>query len=144
MLEAEVRRFLNQATFGATDAEANTLISKINQARLTDSDYHRNDAFADWINDQMNTVDQTYLLDYTLASHFQYMTLAGMFDEERYDDESKNSVPQKPTEWPKIIRDNENPGYWYLDGLYPITIDHRDNKINAVLITPSVDRLIGN
>ena len=119
-LEAEVRRFLNQATFGAIDAEVDTLIQTIEQARLTDANYHRNAAFSDWIDNQINHLDQTYLLEYTLASHYQFMTLAHIFDPALNPSQGDWETPTKPTQWPVINRSDPNPEHWYLDNTYPV------------------------
>ncbi|MGJ8672506.1 DUF1800 family protein [Rubritalea sp.] len=123
LLEVEVRRFLNQATFGATDAEVDALIQVIEQERLSDPDYHRNDAFADWIDVQTSDTDQTYLLEYTLASHYQFMTLANLFDSTLNPTDGESTTPAKPTSWPSINRDNANPEYWHLDDVYPVDRD---------------------
>lgn len=123
LLEVEVRRFLNQATFGATDSEVESLLQTIEQARLTDLDYHRNEAYSDWIDAQINQVDQTYLLEYTLASHFQFMTLAHLFDATLNPAQSGWDTPTIPTQWPVINRDDPNPEHWYLDNIYPVDRD---------------------
>ncbi|MFC5049569.1 DUF1800 family protein [Rubritalea spongiae] len=120
LLEAEIRRFLNQATFGATDAEVEALTQVIEQARIDDPDYHRNEAFADWIDTQIADTDQTYLLEYTLASHYQFMTLAKLFDSTSNPSIGESTTPVKPSRWPSINRDDENPEHWYLDDVYPV------------------------
>lgn len=120
LLEADVRRFLNQATFGATEAEVSTLLDQIEQARQTDSDYHRSEAYEDWIDAQMHATEQTYLLEYTLAAHYQFMTLAHMFDPVLNPDQGDRTTPTKPTQWPRINRHAADPEQWYLDGVYPV------------------------
>ncbi|MEO0509962.1 MAG: DUF1800 family protein [Verrucomicrobiota bacterium] len=120
LLKSEVRRFLNQATFGATDAEVASLLQTIEQARIGNSSYHRNNAFAEWIDAQINTVDQTYMLEYTLASHYQFMTLANIFDPTLNPPQQDWNTPLRPTQWPVINRDDPNPEHWYLDATYPV------------------------
>ncbi|MGJ8678608.1 MAG: DUF1800 family protein [Akkermansiaceae bacterium] len=128
-LESEVRRFLNQATFGATEENVAALLSKIETERLTDTEYHRLEAFSDWIDDQINpeVVKQTYLLDLTLASHFQH------FEASQYFDESASDVPVAyPDVWPTVNRSDERPEYWYLNDEYPIsTNDYNQAKSNG-------------
>ncbi|MEM6543769.1 MAG: DUF1800 family protein [Pseudomonadota bacterium] len=123
LLEAEVRRFLNQATFGATDPDVAALVQTIEQARITNPDYHRYAAFADWIDHQINQIDQTYMLEYTLASQYQFMTLAHIFDSTLNPSQGDWDTPTKPTQWPKINRDDPNPEHWYLDDVYPVDRD---------------------
>lgn len=123
LLESEVRRFLNQATFGATDFEVDALVASIEQARNMDPDYHRNEAFAAWIDHQINNLDQTYLLEYTLAAHYQFMTLAHMFDPTLNPSQQGWDTPTPPAQWPSINRDDPNPEHWYLEDVYPINRD---------------------
>ncbi|MEM8866790.1 MAG: DUF1800 family protein [Verrucomicrobiota bacterium] len=135
LLKAEVCRFLNQATFGATDAEVNALVDSIEQARSINPNYHRNEAFAAWIDHQTDNLDQTYLLEYTLASHYQFMTLAHMFDSTLNPSNENWDTPTQPTQWPTINRDDPNPEHWYLDDVYPIIRDDislaQANGLNA-------------
>ena len=138
MLEAEVRRFLNQATFGATDGEVAALLQQIEQTRLSNPNYHRTEAFSDWIDAQMTTVDQTYLLEYTLATQFQFMKLANLFDPILNPSNAQYTTPTLPTQWPIINRSNPNPEHWYLDGGYPATRDDfRLADANDINVEPS-------
>jgi len=123
LLEADVRRFLNQATFGATEEDVTTLLNNIEQARQTNSNYHRIEAFELWIDAQINTAEQTHLLEYTLASHYQFMTLAHMFDPALNPDQGDWTTPLKPTQWPSINRNAADPEDWYLDEVYPVDRD---------------------
>lgn len=119
-LEAEVRRFLNQATFGATDAQVMEMVTAIEAARVDDPAYHRDAAYRDWIEAQM-TMTQSYLLDYHLASDFQFMKLNGMFDPERNPDRDGRATPVEPAVWPTVVRSDPDPERWYLSAPYPIT-----------------------
>lgn len=123
LLEAEVRRFLNQATFGATDASVATLLNTINSERASDPSYHRHAAFEAWIDDQMNPAitKQTYLLDYYTAAYFQYLKLSGVFDPARNPTDTVTPTPSTPATWPTINRDDPNPELWYLSDPFPIT-----------------------
>ncbi|CAA6676700.1 MULTISPECIES: DUF1800 family protein [unclassified Lentimonas] len=122
LLESEVRRFLNQATFGATDSEVAAFVAQIENQRLSNPAYHRNEAYSDWIDTQMTTANtpQTYLLDFTLAAVFQRMTLAGLFDASRNPTDGTTATPSRPT-WPSIDRSSSNPEHWYLSAKYPVT-----------------------
>ncbi|MFT4901342.1 MAG: hypothetical protein ACI81V_000612 [Lentimonas sp.] len=122
-LESEVRRFLNQATFGATDSEVTALVSHIETERLSNASYHRHQAYSDWIEDQINTgvTPQTYLLDFTLASVFQRLTLAGLFETTANPTNGTTATPIRPATWPSIDRSNFNPEHWYLTAEYPVT-----------------------
>ncbi len=119
-LAAEVRRFLNQATFGATDAQVNDLVNTIETARIAEPSYHRDSAYRNWIEDQM-AMPQSYLLDYHLATDFQFMKLNGMFDPVRNPAQGELTTPVEPATWPTIDRSNPDPEKWHLDGLYPVT-----------------------
>lgn len=122
LLESEVRRFLNQATFGATDSAVAEMLNTINTARQSDPEYHRHQAYSDWIDKQMDpdTCEQTYLLDLTLADTFQMMTLAGIFDTALNSGNGTTSTPIRPTTWPTINRSDPNPEHWYLSDNYPV------------------------
>ena len=122
LLESEVRRFLNQATFGATDAEVAAFLNLIETERLSNPAYHRHQAYADWIDTQMTpaSTPQTYLLDLTIASVFQRMTLSGLFDASRNPTDGTTATPSRPT-WPSIDRSSSNPEHWYLSTEYPVT-----------------------
>lgn len=136
LLEAEVRRFLNQATFGATDATVEALLTTITDARVSDPTYHRHQAYSDWIDNQMNPAlyNQTYLLELTLADHFQMATLAGIFDPVLNATDGITATPIRPATWPTVNRSDANPEHWYLDAPYPFTKDELDltddNDIN--------------
>ena len=134
LLEAEVRRFLNQATFGATEDMVDAMVTQIETARSLDPDYHRDTAYENWLDAQMNKSEttQTYLLDYLMATHFQLFWLAGVFDETRNPGYSITNVlirgqqtetPQAPTTWPSIDRSNADPALWYLNDIYPATFN---------------------
>ncbi len=122
LLESEVRRFLNQATFGATDSAVAKLINKIETARQNDSDYHRHQAYSDWIDEQMDPAfyKQPYLLDLTLADTFQMLTLAGIFDTVLNPGNGTTPTPTRPVTWPTINRSDPNPEHWYLSSNYPV------------------------
>jgi uncharacterized protein (DUF1800 family) len=136
LLECEVRRFLNQATFGATDQAVAELVSSIETARSNAPNYHRYQAFSDWIDNQMNPAlyNQTYLLELTLADHFQMATLAGIFDPVLNPTDGLTTTPIRPASWPTINRSDSNPEHWYLNTPYPFTSDAlsltADNGIN--------------
>ncbi|MDP4643540.1 MAG: DUF1800 family protein [Opitutales bacterium] len=123
LLEAEVRRFLNQATFGATDASVAALLNTINAERVTDPNYHRHSAYETWIDDQMNptVTKQTFLLDYFTATYFQYLKLSGVFDPARNITDTVTPTPTTPATWPTINRDAPNSELWYLSAPFPIT-----------------------
>lgn len=137
-LDSEVRRFLNQATFGATDDAVEALVNKIETERLTNPDYHRNTAYSEWIDEQINpqVVEQTYLLDYTIAVHWQFMTLNGIFDPTLNPSSPEVSTPIRPTTWPTIDRSSSNPEYWYLDQPFPVSRAEEDladdNDLNTI------------
>ena len=130
MLEVEVRRFLNQATFGATDENVAALLNKINTARLTNPSYHRHQAFSEWIDQQMNpqTTPQTFLLDFAIASHFQHLKVSGIFDPVRNPSDGSRPTPSIPTPWPSINRSNPIPEHWYLSAHYPFT--HQNESLS--------------
>lgn len=121
-LEAEVRRFLNQATFGATDAQVAEMVAAIDSARESDESYHRASAFEDWIDEQM-ALQQTYLLDYHLATDFQFMTLNGAFDPILNPGNENHPTPTRPASWPTVDRSDPDPEKWVLSGPYPLTRD---------------------
>lgn len=122
LLETEVRRFLNQATFGAKDTEVYAMVQDIENARIGpdgDPSYHRATRFAAWIDEQINATDQTYILDYTLAANFQNFALSGLFDPEIYpEEETREAV--RPAVFPQIDRTNSDPESWYLNDIYPV------------------------
>jgi uncharacterized protein (DUF1800 family) len=122
LLEAEVRRFLNQATFGATDASVAALLNTITIARASDANYHRHTAYATWLDDQMDTAvtKRTYLLDYFTATYFQYLKLSGVFDPTRNVTDTVTPTPTTPSTWPTINRDDANPELWYLSDVFPV------------------------
>ena len=122
-LASEVRRFLNQATFGATDSEVAGLIAAIETERLTDPSYHRHEAFEAWLDDQMNTTltPQTYLVDFNIAIDWQHFKLAGMFDPVLNPDNGGNTTPTEPSSWPTVDRSNPDPALWHLSLPYPVS-----------------------
>ncbi len=91
-LERDVYRFLNQATFGATDAEVQAIVNAIETERTTGGNptYSRIEEFENWI-DAQTALDQTYLLDYLLAV--------------------------KNQEWK--LRDYHEPASWHKEALFP-------------------------
>lgn len=127
-LEAEVRRFLNQATFGATEETVTALVDDIESERATDPDYHRNEAFETWMDEQM-ALPQSYHLDYVIASSWQTMALAGTFDSGL----NPGGTPARPNVWPQVNRDAADPEHWYLDRPFPVTFrefnDAEDNDL---------------
>lgn len=124
LLEAEVRRFLNQATFGATDASVQALLDTITASRLMDTNYHRHTAYVTWIDNQMNPAltQQTYLLDYFTAGYMQYLTISGVFDPAKNPTDGVTATPTIPSTWPAINRDDPDPELWYLDQQFPINL----------------------
>jgi len=122
LLEVEVRRFLNQATFGATDENVSALLDKIETERLTQSDYHRHQAFSEWIDEQIDpqVTPQTYLLDFALASHFQHYKASGVYDPVRNPTDGTTPTPPIPSPWPSIDRSDPNPEHWHLSAYYPL------------------------
>ena len=135
-LESEVRRFLNQATFGAFDEDVLALINTIESARITNPDYHRAEAYQDWIHSQIDLVPQSYLLDYNLAADFQQLTLRGVFDPNINPSNELYQTPAEPTTWPTVNRSSDNPDHWYLEHPYPIVRDDlrltSDNGISGL------------
>ncbi|MEM7146975.1 MAG: DUF1800 family protein [Verrucomicrobiota bacterium] len=94
-LEREIYRFLNQATFGATDVEVQAIKSAIETERVGNPTYSRIEEFEKWIDAQL-LLDQTYLLDYALAV--------------------------KNQEW--YLRDYFNPDDWWAEAEFPDTPTH--------------------
>ncbi|MGB6222394.1 DUF1800 family protein [Haloferula sp.] len=129
LLEVEVRRFLNQATFGATDENVAVMLEKINTARLSDTSYHRHQAFSEWIDDQANPLvtPQTFLLDFAIASHFQHLKISGIYDPVRNPTNGTIPTPPIPTPWPSINRSSPIPEHWYLSANYPLK--HNEENI---------------
>ena len=141
MLEVEVRRFLNQATFGSTDADVEALVSKIETERASDATYHRNTAYLEWIEEQMDPTvyDQTYAIDYYLASIFQAYAVGGLFNPEialpTVVAGETYPTPTRPASFPTTNRTNANPELWYLQDPYPISAEDArvgwDNRIRS-------------
>jgi uncharacterized protein (DUF1800 family) len=121
-LASEARRFLNQATFGATTEAVASLVEKIETARESDPDYHRDSAYRDWIDVQI-ALPQSYQLDYHLANDFQYLTLRGMFDSEQNPPQQEWTTPDLPNTWPIVNRSAGDPDHWHLDAPYPVVRD---------------------
>lgn len=131
LLEADIRRFLNQASFGAIDSEVQAMLQSIETERLSDPNYHRNTAFSAWIDEQIDSVltPQTYILDLTLSSQFQTMTVGGLFDATTNPDsvESPELIrPSRPASWPSVDRSDPNAEFWYLDIPYPFQSEDFD------------------
>ncbi len=122
-LEVEVRRFLNQATFGANDAEVAALVATIENERISDANYHRVSAFEDWVDDQIDNIPQTYLVDFVLASDMQEWKLRGYFDPARNPGNGETNTPTLPAAWPSIDRSSANAEEWFPNVDYPLTND---------------------
>ncbi|MEM8952852.1 MAG: DUF1800 family protein [Verrucomicrobiota bacterium] len=141
-LELEVRRFLNQATFGAIEEDVEALITIIENARISDPDYHRATAFEAWLDEQMDPLQtpQSYFLEYTLAQGYQMLKIHGYFDPVQNPTNSLASTPLIPDSWPSVDRSASNPEHWYLDGVYPINRTHMQQaNTNGVRRPPSED-----
>ena len=121
LLEVEVRRFLNQSTFGASEDMVDAMLAKIDAERASDSDYHRHTAYEEWLDAQMDrdTTTQTYLLDYLIATHFQLFWLSGVYDPVRNPTDGNTDTPITPSPWPHIERSESAPEYWFLSSVYP-------------------------
>jgi uncharacterized protein (DUF1800 family) len=129
-LESEVRRFLNQATFGATDAGVAAIVAQIETGRVTNPDFHRHTAYEAWMDAQMDpaTTPQSYLLDFNFAVDFQHYTLAGSFDPVRNPTDGTTPTPIRPAVWPSVDRSNPDSEKWHLSLAYPVT----RNEINLI------------
>lgn len=123
-LSSEVRRFLNQATFGATEEQVLSLTSAIVTERQTNPDYHRHTAYQDWLSEQM-AMPQSYLLDYHLAHDFQHLTLNGLFDPVVNPPQNGRTTPERPSQWPVVDRSNPDPERWHLSAPYPFSDEAR-------------------
>ncbi|MEM1223164.1 MAG: DUF1800 family protein [Verrucomicrobiota bacterium] len=126
LLEVDVRRFLNQATFGATEDQVQSLLSYIVYQRINGNpDYHRKAAFEEWLDIQMdpNETPQTYILDFWLASVHQHLGNGGFFDTSNYDPGTSGlqNVPAYPSEWPTILRNSAQPEDWELSLPFVVT-----------------------
>ena len=123
-LEQEVRRFLNQATFGATDGDVADLLGAILTERLTNAGYHRETAFEAWIDAQM-AVPQTFLKDQVLAADQQEWKLRGYFDSSRNPSATYQgnmiNTPALPSTWATLDRMSANPEEWYPTVDYPLS-----------------------
>ena len=119
-LDAEVRRFLDQATFGSTQEEVASMVAAIENERLTNPSYHRHSAFEDWLDAQM-AIPQYFHVDYQIASNFQQMKLRGWFDPSLNPSDGETDPPSLPSTWPIIDRSHPDPAKWHLSGPYPAT-----------------------
>jgi len=139
-LVVEVRRFLNQATFGAREEEVHAIVASIENQRVSDPDYHRHEAFEAWIEEQMNPLvhDQTYILDYVMFSHFQLAVNAGVFDPALNPSRGDRTTPALPVSWPMIDRSSPDPEHWYLTELYPVSEDALDLAVDNGLSVNSL------
>ncbi|MEM0895651.1 MAG: DUF1800 family protein [Verrucomicrobiota bacterium] len=143
-LEREIVRFLNQATFGAAWEDVQAIKTAIETERTTggNPDYHRVEEFEKWIEEQCK-MEQTWILDYTMAMDFMEFNLRGLWDDAEWNDWSNNAnnpnnpgesdVEPVPTTWPTINRSltngpapgmpNTHPHFWanqwYPEGRYP-------------------------
>ena len=129
-LDTDIRRFLNQATFGATEEDVAALTATITSERQSNPGYHRLEAFEDWMDTQM-ALPQSYILDYHLASDYQQLKLRGLFDPvlnpSGTPDGEAVSTPALPSTWPTVNRStNPDPTKWHLDLPYPINRRHQD------------------
>lgn len=126
-LEADVRRFLDQATFGATEDKVSKLLGTINTERVNNPNYHRHEAFENWMDEQMQ-LQQSYLVDFHLALDFQQLKLQGWFDPRQNPSKQGDSTPAIPAKWPAPLRPtgpNADPAKWHLSGSYPVTREHQ-------------------
>ncbi|MEM0898269.1 MAG: DUF1800 family protein, partial [Verrucomicrobiota bacterium] len=141
-LEAEIVRFLNQATFGADPDEVASIKANIENERLNGNpDYNRIEEFTKWIDAQLLT-PQTFLVDYTLAADNLEWNLRGAFDPSEWNDwiapsDGNPDAAPFPTAWPSINRSltlgpapgmpNTNPHFygnqWYPENNYPLGTD---------------------
>ncbi len=138
-LESEVRRFLNQATFGAMDDEVNVMVAEIEAERLSDPTYHRHEAFEAWMDEEMDpqVTPQSYLLDYNLATDFQYYVLGGSFDPVRNPTDGVTPTPVRPAVWPTVDRSDPDPDQWHISLAYPINYDELELIDDNNLVEPS-------
>ncbi|MEM9080086.1 MAG: DUF1800 family protein [Verrucomicrobiota bacterium] len=136
-LDSEVRRFLDQATFGATEDDVTNLLTSIETERLSDPTYHRNTAFEAWLDSQI-ALPQTYLVDYHLALDFQQVKLRGWFDPTLNPSAGGVTTPTEPTTWPNVDRStNPDPTKWHLDSAYPVNQTHEGlAALNGIGGTP--------
>ena len=125
-LERDVRRFLNQASFGATDAEVAYLLNEIATTHASEP-IPRIAAYEAWIDEQV-AMPQTHMVDYILAADNQEWKLRGFFDPSRwfthqFDDPANPlvDVPDLPTAWPAIDRSRPDPLEWFPTANYPLT-----------------------
>jgi len=126
-LERDVRRFLNQATFGATDSEVAALLNEIATTHAS-APVPRIAAFEAWIDDQINNIPQTYFVDYVHATDNQEWKLRGYFDPARWFTNVGNipsgdpiAVPTLPSAWPTIDRSRPDPNEWFPTQDFPLT-----------------------
>ncbi|MGI9609714.1 MAG: DUF1800 family protein, partial [Acidimicrobiia bacterium] len=132
-LERDIWRFLDQATFGAKQAEVDAIKLAIETERTTGGNpgYHRIEAFEDWIDTQI-ALQQTYMLDFTLAADFMEWKLRGYYDPTDFlpyvfnagtANERTINTPVEPGAYPTIDRSNPDPAYWVPTGPYPLGPD---------------------
>lgn len=131
-LENEITRFLNQATFGAAWEDVQAIQTAIETERQTNANYSRIEEFDKWIDGQCR-MQQTYLVDYTLAADNMEWNLRGMWDPSEWNDWDSNNpgvdVEPVPTVWPYIDRSltsgpapgmpNTHPHFW-ANQWYPV------------------------
>ncbi len=122
-LEREVRRFLDQSTFGGTEGDVAALLSSIETQRLSDPSYHRITAFEAWIDAQV-ALDQTYMVDYHLADNWQLLVNGGHFDPSRNPGATIGNVavstPTLPTTWPSVDRSDPDSEKWVMNQPFPM------------------------
>lgn len=126
-LETEVRRFLDQATFGAKESEVAALVAEIETQRQGNSSYHRVEAFEAWI-DEQTAMQQSYLVDYMVAEFWQQLDVGGAFDSALNPDYTSSSgevtvTPSPPAEWPSVDRSNPDPEKWNMSAPFPFSFD---------------------
>ncbi len=136
-LERDIWRFLDQATFGAKMGEVAAIKAAIEDARTNpanpdfDPNYSRITEFAKWI-DAQATLDQTWLLDYTIAADFMEWKMRGFYSATHFQPFTLNSggsnqrtigTPPEPGVYPMIDRSNPDPELWIPTGPYPLGPD---------------------
>lgn len=105
-LEREIVRFLNQATFGAAWEDVQAIRSAIETERVSNPNYLRTEEFEKWIEAQCR-MQQTYLLDYTLAADFMELNLRGLWDPGEWNDWTENSPAGHPEGDPAVAGDGD-------------------------------------
>jgi len=119
-LRREIHRFLTQATFGPKQSDIDALYNAI----VAEPGQDRMAVYENWIDTQFGSVDQTMVLDHTLASDWMSWSLRGYFDPDNYDPANWGSngaptppinAPPTPAFWPQVAAHN------------PDTLDYTDH-----------------